>query len=165
MNSSDSLEVEIAQGFHTVSQAEWDSLVGPNDPFMTHAFLWALESSGSATADTGWLPVHVLCRRNGQLIGAAPLYLKNHSYGEYIFDWSWAQAQKLGCANTQNSSVLSPSHRHRFRLLSHPARHHPNSTRLGRWHAACGATSTGQPTPFTAANKNGKHSALDCMVV
>ena len=97
MSPSDSLEVEIAQGFHRVSQPEWDSLVGQNDPFMTHAFLSALETSGSATTDTGWLPVHVLCRRNGTLVGAAPLYLKNHSYGEYIFDWSWAQAaQRAG---------------------------------------------------------------------
>ena len=97
MSPSDSLEVEIAQGIHTVPQADWDSLVGRHDPFMTHAFLTALESSGSATADTGWLPLHVLCRRHKQLIGAAPLYLKNHSYGEYIFDWSWAQAaQRAG---------------------------------------------------------------------
>ena len=94
MSRGSELEVEIARAIDSVPEAEWDALLQPNDPFTTHAFLSALESSGSASRDTGWMPLHILCRKEGQLVGAAPLYLKDHSYGEYIFDWGWAQASQ-----------------------------------------------------------------------
>ncbi len=77
--------------------AEWDALAGADDPFVEHAFLSALETSGSVGRGTGWDPLHVLVRRGGHLVGAAPLYAKSHSYGEYIFDWGWASAaQRAG---------------------------------------------------------------------
>ncbi len=64
----------------------------PN-PFMRHAFLTALEKSGSATVNTGWLGQHLLLEAgNGEVIGALPCYLKNHSQGEYVFDHGWADA-------------------------------------------------------------------------
>ena len=73
--------------------AEWDACAGEDNPFLSHAFLSALEESGSATAETGWLPQHLVLEDDGgKLLGAVPLYLKSHSYGEYIFDWSWASA-------------------------------------------------------------------------
>lgn len=65
----------------------------PFDPFVTHAFLSACEESGCATAETGWLPSHLLLEDdNGVPIGAVPAYLKSHSMGEYVFDHGWADA-------------------------------------------------------------------------
>ena len=98
------LSIEVVPGIHKVAPAAWDALVPPDDPFCTHAFLSALEDSGSATRETGWMPAHVLVRTvdgdtPGPLLAAAPAYVKDHSYGEYIFDWGWAQAsQRAGIA-------------------------------------------------------------------
>ncbi len=76
-----------------VSAAAWDACAGAQNPFVSHAFLSALEASGSAAPDRGWQPRHlVVPDRDGGLRGAAPLYLKSHSYGEYVFDWGWADA-------------------------------------------------------------------------
>ena len=61
-------------------------------PFTRHAFLCALEESGSATAETGWRPLHLLLERDNAPIALLPLYLKSHSYGEYVFDHGWAEA-------------------------------------------------------------------------
>jgi predicted N-acyltransferase len=73
--------------------AEWDACAGPDNPFVSFAFLSALEESGSVTARTGWLPQHVLLKDGtGRLLATAPLYLKSHSYGEYVFDHGWADA-------------------------------------------------------------------------
>jgi uncharacterized protein len=66
--------------------------VGRDDPFVEHAFLLALEESGSVGAGTGWRPCHVVVARDGALLAAMPLYEKTHSYGEYIFDFAWANA-------------------------------------------------------------------------
>ena len=71
---------------------EWDSIVSDDDPFLEHAFLAALEDSQSVSADAGCVPRLVLARDCGRLVGAVPLYLKIHSYGEFIFDWAWADA-------------------------------------------------------------------------
>ena len=76
----------------SVPAQAWDALVGDDDPFLEHAFLAALEASGSVGADAGCMPRLVLVRDQGQLMGAVPLYLKTHSYGEFIFDWGWADA-------------------------------------------------------------------------
>ena len=70
----------------------WDACVGADQPFLSHAFLAALEASGSACRETGWLPLHAVVERDGRLLGCAPMYLKSHSYGEYVFDWGWANA-------------------------------------------------------------------------
>jgi len=78
-----------------VEPAEWDRLNRGGYPFMRHAFLHGLEQSGCANADTGWQPQHALIHADPgrtRLLGAAPLYLKHHSWGEYVFDWAWADA-------------------------------------------------------------------------
>jgi uncharacterized protein len=84
-----------------IDPAAWDALLAasPNPtPFLRHAFLAALHRSGSAVTRTGWQPVFLtLTAEDGTLDAAAALYLKSHSYGEYVFDWSWADAwQRAG---------------------------------------------------------------------
>jgi uncharacterized protein len=75
--------------------ARWDALVAMSsgNPFVSHAFLQTLTSTGCATASRGWTPAHLtLWSPAGELVGATPRYLKDHSYGEYVFDWAWADA-------------------------------------------------------------------------
>jgi len=92
-------EVELVPAIESVAAEEWDALVGQDDPFVEHAFLLALEQSGSVGGDSGWVPLHVTAREGGALVGALPLYVKFHSYGEYIFDWRWAAgAERAGIA-------------------------------------------------------------------
>lgn len=81
-----------------IPQAEWDALALPlKTPFLEWFWLHNLETSGSVAAKTGWLPNHLTVWRDRQLIAAAPLYLKGHSYGEFVFDHQWADlAQRLG---------------------------------------------------------------------
>ena len=87
------LTVEVLGEVGNVSAADWDACAGPHDPFVGHSFLTALERSGSADAERGWRPVHLLARSpGGRIEGCLPLYLKSHSYGEYVFDWAWADA-------------------------------------------------------------------------
>jgi len=72
----------------------WDALAGGASPFLRHAFLHALEASGCATKETGWEPQPLLVLQDGRPVAALPLYLKRHSWGEYVFDWSWADAYR-----------------------------------------------------------------------
>jgi predicted N-acyltransferase len=86
----------IVSSLSEIGQADWDALVArqasPN-PFLSFAFLHALHESGSATPETGWQPQYIaLYDADGQLAAALPLYVKGHSYGEYVFDWAWANA-------------------------------------------------------------------------
>jgi uncharacterized protein len=95
MKARTGLRWEVVTGLRAVDADDWDRLVSPNDPFTAYAFLRALEDSGSVGRNTGWQPCHVVVRDEwGALVGATPLYSKTHSYGEYIFDWSWAGAAK-----------------------------------------------------------------------
>jgi predicted N-acyltransferase len=73
------------------SAAAWDALAG-TQPFLRHAFLHALEQSRCVGAESGWQPHHLGLWRGARLMAAMPLYLKSHSYGEYVFDWRWAEA-------------------------------------------------------------------------
>ena len=76
-----------------IPAAEWDLCAGDANPFVSHAFLSAMEDSGSTDARTGWLPQHAVLRGpDGAVMAAAPMYAKTHSYGEYVFDHGWAQA-------------------------------------------------------------------------
>lgn len=76
-----------------IGREAWNACTGKDNPFTSYEFLSALEDSGSVGEDAGWLPQHMVVEdANGQAIGVAPLYLKNHSYGEYVFDHAWADA-------------------------------------------------------------------------
>lgn len=87
------VSVKVFGSIAEVAEAEWDSCAGTDNPFVSHAFLDVAERSGSAAPETGWLARHIgIEDGEGRLIGAAPCYLKSHSYGEYVFDWGWAEA-------------------------------------------------------------------------
>ena len=93
MTGPEKFHLEILDRLSDVSAAEWNALLGSDcGPFLRHEFLSALEETGCVGGNTGWQVAHVVLKQNSQLIGAMPLYLKQHSYGEFVFDWSWAQA-------------------------------------------------------------------------
>lgn len=83
--------VDITDGMSSIAPAAWNAIAG-DMPLLSHDFLNALEMSGSVGGATGWQVSHILVFNQTQLVGAMPLYLKNHSYGEYVFDWAWAEA-------------------------------------------------------------------------
>lgn len=85
--------VAVMGSIHEIAPADWNACAGGDNPFLSHEFFATLEDSGSACPKTGWLPRHlVVAGPDGRAIGCAPLYLKSHSYGEYVFDWGWAEA-------------------------------------------------------------------------
>ena len=85
--------VSVVDSLRGVDAAEWNALAGPR-PFVRHEFLSGLIDTGCASAQSGWLPQFLLVRRAGALVGAMPLFAKSHSYGEYVFDWAWAEAHE-----------------------------------------------------------------------
>ena len=83
----------VLAGIGEAPAAAWDACAGGGNPFVSHAFLAALEDSGSAAPEVGWAPHHLVVEdAGGVMVGAAPAYLKSHSYGEYVFDHAWADA-------------------------------------------------------------------------
>ena len=89
----DAVTVRLENGVAEINAAAWDRCAGGSNPFIGHAFLAALETSGSATARAGWQPLPIIIESaDGSLAGAAPAYAKSHSQGEYVFDHSWADA-------------------------------------------------------------------------
>ena len=103
---TDAPEVEITAEDYVIrvhdnpaalAAGDWDALLEQQatpTPFMRHAYLAALHESGSAVAATGWAPRFVALESRGRLVGACAVYLKDHSYGEYVFDWAWADAYR-----------------------------------------------------------------------
>lgn len=86
------MRIEFAKSLKSISASHWNKLWSSDYPFTRYEFLTALEYSDSATSITGWTPQHCLIFEDEQLLAAMPLYSKTHSYGEYVFDWSWANA-------------------------------------------------------------------------
>ena len=87
------MQADIAESISDFSERDWNNLAGDRYPFLQHEFLSAAESSGSAGPDSGWTPRHIgLRNQSGKLLAAMPLYEKTHSWGEFVFDWSWAHA-------------------------------------------------------------------------
>jgi predicted N-acyltransferase len=85
----------IVSSLADIGEAAWKELLALQDdatPFLSYAFLHALHESGSASADTGWQPQYLVLWDGETLAAALPLYVKSHSYGEYVFDWAWADA-------------------------------------------------------------------------
>ena len=92
------LKVTLADSVTAVDAESWDALVG-GMPLLSHAFLSALEASNSVGKGTGWQPCPMLVFDDDELVGALPLYVKSHSYGEYVFDWAWAEAYEKNGLN------------------------------------------------------------------
>lgn len=87
-----SLSIEFLPAIEAIGPREWESVAGTANPFVRYEFLAALESSGRVSVRTGWQPHHVRARRGMETVALAPCYIKTHSFGEYVFDWSWADA-------------------------------------------------------------------------
>jgi predicted N-acyltransferase len=97
-DGSETITVRMVERIAEIPAAAWDACAGGDNPFVSHAFLDILETSRSVDPRTGWAPRHVVAEdAQGRLVGAVPLYLKSHSYGEYVFDHAWADAyQRAG---------------------------------------------------------------------
>jgi hypothetical protein len=94
---SPEIVIKVVPSIRQIAAAAWDACANPDpamyDPFLAHAFLAALEEAGCVSARTGWAPQHlVLEDAQGEVLAAAPCYVKSHSRGEYVFDWGWADA-------------------------------------------------------------------------
>ena len=83
--------LRIIESLEAVDANEWNALTAGN-PTLAHAFLDSLHRTGCASARSGWAPRYLTLWEGGRLQGAVPLYVKSHSYGEYVFDWAWADA-------------------------------------------------------------------------
>ena len=114
-NKSDDYVIRVLNSPQAIDAVQWNKLLalqepaGELNPFMRHEYLAAMQASGSAVPNTGWTP-HFIALYNGtELVGACALYLKSHSYGEYVFDWAWANAyQQHGLAYYPKALVASP---------------------------------------------------------
>ncbi|MGO2957795.1 MAG: GNAT family N-acetyltransferase [Acetobacter sp.] len=116
--------IKLHDGIHSLGQKAWDACAGADNPFVSFAFLSALEDSGSVSRRTGWLPQHVaLHTPDGQLAAVCPAYLKSHSWGEYVFDQGWARAfEAAGDSYYPKLQVAVPfTPAPGPRLLLHPA--------------------------------------------
>ena len=108
------IAIRAVDSLESVAAADWDACAlppeGDGNPFVSHAFLIALERSGSVGRKSGWLPQYLLAEStSGGLLGAVPLYVKSHSYGEYVFDHGWADAfERAGGAYYPKLQVAVP---------------------------------------------------------
>jgi predicted N-acyltransferase len=126
---SSRFQTRILDSLESIAPADWDRLAGDH-PFLRHAFLHALHETGCASDERGWSPRIITLWDGGALAAAMPLYLKSHSYGEYVFDWAWADAYhrhgldyypKLLCAvpftPATGSRLMAPTAELRQKLL------------------------------------------------
>jgi len=125
-----SLSIEVRDTLHEIGSAQWNALNDDGNPFVTHEFLYGLETTDCLGQHNGWYPRYFLLWQNMDsnptLLGAAPCYVKTNSYGEFVFDWAWAEAfernnmeyyPKLVC-----SIPFTPATGRRF-LISNKADH------------------------------------------
>ena len=97
VRSDGAVEIEMLEGVTDVPRDDWNALVGSESPFLEWDWLTSLEHANAVGGETGWLPRPLVARRDAKLIAACPLYIKDHSEGEFVFDWGWADAaQRAG---------------------------------------------------------------------
>lgn len=115
------IQATWTQSIREISDKEWDTLVPPDFPFFRHTFLLGLEETRCISRATGWEPHYLLIHEDSLLIAAVPCYQKSHSYGEFIFDWSWADSlQRAGLRyypKLISSAPFTPANGRRFLLL------------------------------------------------
>jgi len=105
------MKLEIINSISAAGKESWNRLAGTDYPFLRFEFLGALENHGCVGEEHGWVPRHLLAvdEKTGTLAGAVPMYLKDNSYGEFVFDWAWAEAyQRVGLAYYPKSVVSIP---------------------------------------------------------
>ena len=88
------MRLSVLNSLDEITAADWNRLAGDANPFLRHEFLAALERHGCVGAEAGWIPQHLAAFEQGRLVGAVPMYLKDNSYGEFVFDWAWADAYR-----------------------------------------------------------------------
>ncbi|MCX7084280.1 MAG: GNAT family N-acetyltransferase [Methylococcales bacterium] len=86
------MKIRQLSSISDINVLDWNKLAGKSYPFLKHEFLHALEKSGAVSKKTGWLPAHLIILKANKMIAFMPLYIKNHSWGEYVFDHQWASA-------------------------------------------------------------------------
>ena len=86
------MQTSICTDLSSIPADDWNALAGDQNPFVQHAFLVALEKHNCVGEHWSWLPQHILIHEDGKLVGAMPMYIKDNSYGEFVFDWAWADA-------------------------------------------------------------------------
>ena len=86
------LQIKTIDSLHAIPAEEWNLLAGQQFPFVQYEFLIALENNGAVGKEFGWITNFFLAYEGNQLVGALPLYIKFNSYGEFVFDWAWADA-------------------------------------------------------------------------
>ncbi|HQS61639.1 MAG TPA: GNAT family N-acetyltransferase, partial [Polynucleobacter sp.] len=109
MTKQEAYQARIIHSISEVPEASWNALL-PNDanPFLKHAFLEALEATDCIGGNTGWQAAHLIIEDGeGSVVGAMPMYLKQHSYGEFVFDWSWAQAYEQNGLNYYPKALVA----------------------------------------------------------
>src|SRR5690554_4184908 len=89
-----SITLETCRSISEIPREARERLAGTSNPFLRYEFFLALEASRCTSEATGWTPNHLVFRVDGEIAGVAPAYLKNHSMGEYVFDWAWADAYR-----------------------------------------------------------------------
>jgi len=139
-DGSQEFSLTLHRSIAEIPAPEWDACAGDANPFVSHAFLSAMEDSGSTTARTGWLPQHAVLRApDGAVVAAAPMYAKTHSYGEYVFDHGWAQAfERAGGKYYPKLQVAAPfSPVPGPRLLARPGSGVPMTALAGALAQAC----------------------------
>jgi len=93
------MQARFVNRIDDIPEEAWDRLVANDNPFLSHAFLAALEHQGAVGEYSGWTPRHLIVEDGTSLVGALPMYLKSHSFGEFVFDWAWASAyERAGIA-------------------------------------------------------------------
>src|SRR5210317_1177325 len=103
------MELKVLTSISEIPGCSWNSVSGTANPFLRHEFLSALENNQCVGQNHGWLPRHLAAFEQDQLLGAVPMYLKDNSYGEFVFDWSWADAyQRAGLPYYPKSVVAVP---------------------------------------------------------
>lgn len=110
MSEGDPLSARLYPSVGAIDREDWDALAGADNPFVSHAFLTAMEDSGSVGPGTGWSPAPLVIEDGaGQLLAALPAYLKSHSQGEYVFDHAWADAwQRAGGRYYPKLQIAAP---------------------------------------------------------
>ena len=89
----DKLTIRIVQSLQGIKAEDWDHCLSPSgSPFLRYSFLLGLELTACVGGQSGWYPRYILVEHEGRLLGVSPAYIKTHSQGEFIFDWSWADA-------------------------------------------------------------------------